>query len=100
MMNIRLAIGYAILLSAFSFQACADTFPSDKQVANMCYQEVWKLSAYPDYTTLKPQTKVKFEKTINMKEMHFRLKVNSPYNVPMDDNVRCRVAQNGKVWLG
>ncbi|CNF31632.1 Uncharacterised protein [Yersinia enterocolitica] len=89
-----------MLLSALIFKADANTFPSDKQVADMCYLEVWKLSAYPDYTTLKPQIRVKCEKAINMKEMHFRLQVNSPYNVPIDDDVRCRVDQNGKVWIG
>ncbi|EMQ2080203.1 hypothetical protein [Yersinia enterocolitica] len=100
MMNTKFAIGCAILLTALIFKADASTFPSDKQVTDMCYLEVWKLSAYPDYTTLKPQTRVKFEKAINMKEMHFRLQVNSPYNVPIDDDVRCRVDQNGKVWIG
>ena len=97
----KLALMGAIL--ACSFSSLASPYPPDKTIIEQCHSAVVKLSAYPDYTQIKRTTPVKlikFSDSSSWKEVYFRLIVKSPWNVPMDDVIRCRFTPEGNVVMG
>lgn len=98
---LKLILIVAVLLCSFS--GFADPYPTDKVVIEKCHSAVAKLSAYPDYTQIKRITTVKLKKFSDgssWKEIYFQLIVKSPWNVPLDDKIRCRFMPDGKLSTG